>query len=179
MSSLSSPLTSPCLPVVWEVKFDGIHPNNLFSCSQDGSLWHWDVNDIASKPTASRLRQPNPSLLATPYERSLTTSRLAGSSFNPSHLSAMMDYSAASLSLLKTSELTRNTSSGGGLSDSTHATPTSCPWLSDAVQRGKVSIKDFSPGQELSVNSLDVESQRLVCGTDGETLILVPPLSLR
>jgi len=169
---------------VWEVKFDSVHPNNLFSCSQDGSLWHWDVNDIASKPAAaapppaaSQLRHLNSSLLATPYTRS-STSRLAGSSFNPAHLSTMMDYSVTSLSRLKTSDSTRNASSSG-VAGSTHTTPTSCPWLSDAVQRGKVSIKDFSPGQELSVNSLDVESQRLVCGTDAETLILVPPLSLR
>ena len=53
------------------------------------------------------------------------------------------------------------------------------PWLSDAVQQGKVNIHDYSPGKRLSVNSLDMESERLVCGTDGETLFIAPSLTLR
>ena len=27
---------------VWELKFHTTHPDNLFSCSEDGSVWHWD-----------------------------------------------------------------------------------------------------------------------------------------
>ena len=32
--------------IVWEVKFHKSHPDNLFSCSEDGSVWHWDGSNI-------------------------------------------------------------------------------------------------------------------------------------
>lgn len=59
---------------VWEVKFDHSHPNNLFTCSQDGGLWHWDVNAnrggvSGPAPSSTRHHQsraaddPPPSLL--------------------------------------------------------------------------------------------------------------------
>ncbi len=150
--------------VVWEVKFDSHHPNNLFTCSQDGSLWHWDVNDIAAKASAdlpSRLRHTSSSILNTPFKSS---SRLA-KSHQHSQVSVADSFLAPSGSHVET--------------DSTSSVPTSCPWLSDTVQQGKVSIRDYSPGHSISINSLDVESQRLVCGTDAETLYLVPPLTLR
>ena len=31
---------------VWEVKFHESYPDNLFSCSEDGSVWHWDGSNI-------------------------------------------------------------------------------------------------------------------------------------
>ena len=31
---------------VWEVKFHTSHPDNLFSCSEDGSVWHWNGSNI-------------------------------------------------------------------------------------------------------------------------------------
>ncbi len=33
---------------VWELKFHASHPDNLFSCSEDGSVWHWDGSNINS-----------------------------------------------------------------------------------------------------------------------------------
>jgi len=33
---------------VWEVKFHLSHPTHLFTCSNDGSLRHWDSSDVAS-----------------------------------------------------------------------------------------------------------------------------------
>ncbi|GFS27268.1 nucleoporin Nup43 [Elysia marginata] len=38
---------------VWEVKFHPVHPNHLFTCSDDGSLWHWDSTDCATDPVQS------------------------------------------------------------------------------------------------------------------------------
>ena len=29
---------------MWEVKFHPSHPDNLFTCSDDGSVWHWDAS---------------------------------------------------------------------------------------------------------------------------------------
>lgn len=134
--------------VVWEVKFDSCHPNNLFTCSQDGALWHWDVNDttpIAGEP---------------PYQ--LSSSRYSNT-LHTTYTSQMESFSI------------EDRWSGTAIGTSS----VTSPWLSDAVQRGKVNIQDYSPGQGLSVNSLDVESQRLVCGTDGEALFVIPHLSLR
>nr|XP_032837315.1 nucleoporin Nup43 isoform X2 [Petromyzon marinus] len=37
---------------MWEVQFHPTAPENLFTCSQDGSLWHWRVNDGFSGPVA-------------------------------------------------------------------------------------------------------------------------------
>jgi len=33
---------------VWEVRFHPTHPSHLFTCSNDGSVWHWDSSDIAA-----------------------------------------------------------------------------------------------------------------------------------
>ncbi|KAI0237410.1 Nucleoporin Nup43 [Lamellibrachia satsuma] len=35
---------------MWEVKFHPSHPNSLFTCSEDGSVWHWDGSSINSTP---------------------------------------------------------------------------------------------------------------------------------
>jgi len=34
--------------LVWEVRFHPSHPTHLFTCSNDGSLWHWDSSDSAT-----------------------------------------------------------------------------------------------------------------------------------
>ena len=52
------------------------------------------------------------------------------------------------------------------------------PWLSGAIQQGKVEIVNHIPDNRLSVNSLDIESRHLICGTDGEALFVIPNLTL-
>ncbi|XP_068698989.1 nucleoporin Nup43-like [Montipora foliosa] len=32
---------------IWEVRFHPFSPDNLFTCSEDGSLWHWDGTSVA------------------------------------------------------------------------------------------------------------------------------------
>jgi len=32
---------------IWEVRFHPLSPDNLFTCSEDGSLWHWDGTSVA------------------------------------------------------------------------------------------------------------------------------------
>lgn len=36
---------------VWEVRFHPLSPDNLFTCSEDGSLWHWDGASVAVQST--------------------------------------------------------------------------------------------------------------------------------
>merc|ERR1712055_966296 len=43
---------------VSEIQFHSLHPNHLFSCSQDNSLWHWNAN--TQKPNALMSMQPKP-----------------------------------------------------------------------------------------------------------------------
>ena len=64
----------------------------------------------------------------------------------------------------------------GGASAST--TSTTSPWLSGAIQQGKVEIVNLIPDNRISINSLDIESRHLVCGSDGEALFVIPNLTL-
>ncbi|NXP06318.1 NUP43 protein, partial [Thinocorus orbignyianus] len=37
---------------MWEVHFHPSNPDHLFTCSEDGSLWHWDTStDVSEKPS--------------------------------------------------------------------------------------------------------------------------------
>ncbi|XP_064913537.1 nucleoporin Nup43 isoform X1 [Columba livia] len=37
---------------MWEVHFHPSKPDHLFTCSEDGSLWHWDTStDVSEKPS--------------------------------------------------------------------------------------------------------------------------------
>lgn len=37
---------------VWEVHFHPSDPDHLFTCSEDGSLWHWDTStNVSEKPS--------------------------------------------------------------------------------------------------------------------------------
>ncbi len=55
----------------------------------------------------------------------------------------------------------------------------STPWLSEKIQHGKLHIQDYSRGHGFSINSLDIKSEHLVAGSDEETLLVVPKLTLR
>lgn len=37
---------------MWEVHFHPSDPDHLFTCSEDGSLWHWDTStSVSEKPS--------------------------------------------------------------------------------------------------------------------------------
>jgi nuclear pore complex protein Nup43 len=40
---------------IWDVKFHPTCPDNLFTCSEDGSLWHWDATRRATPGFSSTL----------------------------------------------------------------------------------------------------------------------------
>ena len=65
--------------------------------------------------------------------------------------------------------LTHGVSAGGGLTS---------PWLSLEAERNKMKISTLLPNQFLAVNTLDIESETLVCGTDMESIytIVIPGL---
>lgn len=119
---------------MWEVHFHRTHPTHLFTCSNDGSLWHWDSSDMAAFNAA-------PALLTN----TATASKGASSSS-----STVSDAAAAANSWL----------------------------LGDAARRHLV-VKDLLSGASLlSVNSVDVSENCLVCGTDAEQICLIRNLAV-
>lgn len=106
---------------MWEIHFHPTNPDHLFSCSQDGSLLHWE--------TASHSDMP---------------SFLQGGRNN-----SVMSRSAVA-------------PVGGNIS----------AWLSGDSSKGRLETTHMLPSQTLSVNSLDVLGQCLVCGTDGEAIFV-------
>lgn len=109
---------------MWEVHFHPSNPNHLFTCSEDGSLLHWestsgsDVSTLLQKGWNSRV---------------VSQSALSLAGDNDSAVSA---------------------------------------WLAGDSSKSRLEATHMLPSQTLSVNSLDVLEQCLVCGTDGEALYI-------
>lgn len=135
---------------VWDVKFHSSYPNNLFTCSQDGSLWHWN---------ASTNLPPHPSTHLNPPQPPSTNHSFTSSATHPH---------AASKQQHKQQQQQQSASGAAG-----------GPWLSGAVAQGKVEFVNYLSENRLPVNSLDIESRHLVCGADGEALYVVPNLALQ
>ncbi|XP_063773588.1 nucleoporin Nup43 [Pseudophryne corroboree] len=113
---------------MWEVHFHPSKPDHLFTCSEDGSLWHWDAS----------------------------TEVLERQSFLHGGRG--------------TSHLSRSTA-GQNVSQSLMTT-----WLSNDPTKGHLEINNLLPSSTLSVNSLDVLGDYLVCGTDAEAIYVTKRL---
>ncbi|XP_053315942.1 nucleoporin Nup43 [Spea bombifrons] len=113
---------------MWEVHFHPSKPDHLFSCSEDGSLWHWDASaEVTEKP-----------------------------SFLGGRNSSLMSRSTVA------------PSNGGQFLMS--------PWLSSDPTKNNLEITNLLPSPTLSVNSLDVLGECLVCGTDTEAIYVTKHL---
>lgn len=53
------------------------------------------------------------------------------------------------------------------------------PWLISDVIRNKIKIASLAPHNKLPVNSCDIINQDLLCGTDGEAIIIAQDLLLK
>ena len=135
---------------VWEVMFDRCHPNNLFSCSEDGGLWHWDVN---SGDTTDILQQAHISLQP---QQLPSRQHIAG------QLVSSGLHTAAANEKSESSEYVSPWLSG--------AVGHGNPYIQDYSP---------SQGLLVAVNSLDIESRHLLSCTDKEALFVIPNLSLR
>lgn len=109
---------------MWEVHFHPTNPDHLFTCSEDGSLLHWET---------------------------LTPSDM------PSFLQGGKSSSVISRSAM---------APAGGNQSLINA------WLSGDSSKGRLETTHMLPSQTLTVNSLDVLGQCLVCGTDGEAVFV-------
>ncbi|XP_020370279.2 nucleoporin Nup43 [Rhincodon typus] len=116
---------------MWEVHFHPSNPDHVFTCSEDGSLWHWNAS-VTAPDLPSFLQQGR-----------------------------------------------RNFSiSGSGANVDLNQSVT-CAWLTMDAAKGRVDINNLLSAYVLSVNSLDVVGDHLVCGTDGEAVYLTRNLELR
>lgn len=107
---------------MWEVHFHPTNPDHLFTCSEDGSLLHWETSSNSDTP----------SFLQSGRNTSITSrSAVAPAGGNQSLINS---------------------------------------WLSGDSNKGRLETTHMLPSQTLSVNSLDVLGQCLVCGTDGEAI---------
>uniref|UniRef100_A0A3B4YDR5 Nucleoporin 43 n=1 Tax=Seriola lalandi dorsalis TaxID=1841481 RepID=A0A3B4YDR5_SERLL len=109
---------------MWEVHFHPTNPDHLFTCSEDGSLLHWETSSHSEMPSFLQGGRNN--------------SMLSRSAMAPA---------GGNQSLIST-------------------------WLSGDSSKGRLETTHMLPSQTLSVNSLDVLGQCLVCGTDGEAIFV-------
>ncbi|CAL9691811.1 unnamed protein product [Knipowitschia caucasica] len=108
---------------MWEVHFHPTNPDHLFTCSEDGSLLHWETS---SPDTPSFLQGGRSSSI-------MSRSAMAPAGGNQSLISA---------------------------------------WLNGDSSKGRLETTHMLPSQTLSVNSLDILGQCLVCGTDEEAIFV-------
>ncbi|KAI1897452.1 hypothetical protein AGOR_G00083430 [Albula goreensis] len=109
---------------MWEVHFHPSNTDHLFTCSEDGSLLHWENSTNSSVP---------------------------------SFLQGGRNTSVISRSAVALGSGNQSLTSG---------------WLSGDSSKGHLETTHMLPNQTLSVNSLDVLDQCLVCGTDGEAIYI-------
>nr|XP_022286643.1 nucleoporin Nup43-like [Crassostrea virginica]XP_022289744.1 nucleoporin Nup43-like [Crassostrea virginica] len=119
---------------VWEVKFHKTNSDHLFTCSEDGAVWHWDSSLVGANH-----------MVQTQITGTGAGSGGANFSMNPSF------------------------QFGGS--------ETLNKWLSP--DSGKMEINSLIDDNILPVNSIDIESQTLLCGTDSESIITIRLPSMR
>uniref|UniRef100_A0A7N4NZB6 Nucleoporin 43 n=1 Tax=Sarcophilus harrisii TaxID=9305 RepID=A0A7N4NZB6_SARHA len=62
--------------IVWEVHFHPSNPDHLFTCSEDGSLWHWDAStEVPEKSSLFHQGGRNSTLLAHPSSNQLNVNQ--------------------------------------------------------------------------------------------------------
>lgn len=117
---------------VWQVKFHSMYPDNLFTCSEDGSCWFWEGSSMISG--AAQIKSLN------------------------------------------------GTTAGFGYSFQTpvHDDPASTSvWLYVDANKHKMETFSLIPFNTSAVNTFDVNTSRLICGTDNEAIIAVNNIPLR
>ncbi|XP_077977336.1 nucleoporin Nup43-like [Glandiceps talaboti] len=138
---------------MWEVKFHPFNPDNLFTCSEDGAVWHWD--NTSSQVT-----------MAT----QLSTSMSAGSGTRNGVGTGGGDIT----SWLGSQPLAASSQ------PSLSSPVTSSAWLSsDTSKHRNLEVTTLLPHNKMPVNSIDIESNHLLCGTDGEAIYVIRNLTIR
>lgn len=117
---------------VWQVKFHPMYPDNLFTCSEDGSCWFWEGSSMISGATMN----------------ATTTAGISTLSFHQNQ-TAVDDPASTSV------------------------------WLYVDANKHKMETFSLIPFNTSPVNTFDVNTSRLICGTDNEAIIAVNNIPLR
>lgn len=117
---------------IWEVKFHPDNPVHLFTCSEDGSVMHWN------------------SSLPGPVGTGTGAGSGGGTSFS------------------------QRLPPGGAVNQGIPS-----PWLNLESGRNRMEITTLLPNQCLPINSLDIEAETLVCGTDEEAVYTIDLSEIR
>lgn len=110
---------------VWKVQFHPLYPDNLFTCSEDGSCWFWNGASMISG--ASMIKSLNDTM-----NQVKTTSN-----------------------------------------------PSSSIWLYVDANKHKMETFSLIPFNKSAINTFDIYGSSLICGTDGEALIVVNDIPVR
>lgn len=108
---------------VWQVRFHPLYPDNLFTCSQDGSCWFWNGASMISGASITLNDTVN--------------------KFEPSDV------------------------------------PSSSIWLHVDANKHKMETFSLIPFNKSAINTFDVSGSSLICGTDGEAIIVVNDIPVR
>jgi nuclear pore complex protein Nup43 len=108
---------------VWQVRFHPLYPDNLFSCSEDGSCWFWNGASMMSGATSMKVL---------------------------------------------------NDTLAGGDSGTTSTSI----WLHVDANKHKMETFSLIPFNKSAVNCFDICGSSLLCGTDGEAVIVVNDIPL-
>jgi len=111
---------------VWQVRFHPLYPDNLFSCSEDGSCWFWNGASMMSGATSMKVLN--------------------------------------------------DTLAGGGGEDG--GVTSSSIWLHVDANKHKMETFSLIPFNKSAVNCFDICGSSLLCGTDGEAVIVVNDIPL-
>jgi len=111
---------------VWQVRFHPLYPDNLFSCSEDGSCWFWNGASMISGATSMKVL--NDTLAQEPLALETTSSSI---------------------------------------------------WLHVDANKHKMETYSLIPFNKSAVNCFDICGSSLLCGTDGEAVIVVNDIPLR
>lgn len=187
---------------MWEVKFHKTNSNHLFTCSEDGAVWHWDASLVGS----SHMVQTQFTGTGMCFYDDVEMEFLERKHLILNHLIREVSVRASHskergggvewtykfvncLLILRLQKhfLTRllclaGAGSGGanfslnpsfqfGGSENVNK------WL--CSDNKKMEINSLIDDNILPVNSVDIESQTLICGTDSESLITIRLPTLR
>jgi len=111
---------------VWQVRFHPLYPDNLFSCSEDGSCWFW--NGASMMSAATSMKALNDTLAHEPLALESASSSI---------------------------------------------------WLNVDANKHKMETYSLIPFNKSAVNCFDICGSSLLCGTDGEAVIVVNDIPLR
>uniref|UniRef100_A0A674P233 Nucleoporin 43 n=1 Tax=Takifugu rubripes TaxID=31033 RepID=A0A674P233_TAKRU len=152
---------------MWEVHFHPSNPDHLFTCSEDGSLLHWetsshsDISYLQGKFLSSQCH--------------LNLSMISKNILNKcSVLIFHVFLNFYFFIFLKCVSGGRNnsTTSRSAMAPAGGNQSLISTWLSGESSKARLETTHMLPSQTLSVNTLDVLGQCLACGTDGEAIFV-------